>query len=87
LLAAAPEGGPFQLVFDRGCFHVFDEPAERSKFAARMAEVLAPDGRSNVRHRRRHFSTAPATIGAATTVKKVPSRLAFGSPTPVSASR
>ena len=23
-LAAAPAGGPFQFVFDRGCFHVFD---------------------------------------------------------------
>ena len=30
-LVAAPAGGPFQFVFDRGCFHVFDgegtEPA------------------------------------------------------------
>ena len=57
-LAGAPEGGPltgpsappafvgapFQLVFDRGCFHVFDEPGDRSKFAARAAEVLAPGG-------------------------------------------
>src|SRR5215467_1039574 len=24
-LAAAPPGGPFDLVFDRGCFHVFDD--------------------------------------------------------------
>jgi SAM-dependent methyltransferase len=43
-LAAAPAGGPFELVFDRGCFHVFDEPTERSKFAARVAEVLARGG-------------------------------------------
>jgi methyl halide transferase len=43
-LGTAPAGGPFQLVFDRGCFHVFDEPAERSKFAERVAEVLAPGG-------------------------------------------
>jgi SAM-dependent methyltransferase len=43
-LAEKPEGGPFQLVFDRGCFHVFDEPADRAKLAARVATVLAPDG-------------------------------------------
>jgi SAM-dependent methyltransferase len=43
-LAAQPEGGPFQLVFDRGCFHVFDEAADREKFAARVVSVLAPDG-------------------------------------------
>lgn len=43
-LAEKPEGGPFQLVFDRGCFHVFDEPADRAKLAARVAAVLAPDG-------------------------------------------
>jgi hypothetical protein len=24
-LAAPPPGGPFEFVFDRGCFHVFDE--------------------------------------------------------------
>jgi hypothetical protein len=24
LLEAPPPGGPFQFVFDRGCFHVFD---------------------------------------------------------------
>jgi len=43
-LAVAPEGGPFQLVFDRACFHVFDEAIERDTFARRVAEVLAPDG-------------------------------------------
>lgn len=43
-LAERPEGGPFQLVFDRGCFHVFDEPGDRAKFAAQVASVLAPDG-------------------------------------------
>jgi SAM-dependent methyltransferase len=36
--------GPFGFVFDRGCFHVFDEPAEQAAFAARVAEVLAPNG-------------------------------------------
>lgn len=44
ILAAAPVGGPFEFVFDRGCFHVFDEPEERSRFAARVAAVLAPGG-------------------------------------------
>jgi len=31
-------------VFDRGCFHVFDEAEERQRFAAQVAAVLAPDG-------------------------------------------
>jgi SAM-dependent methyltransferase len=43
-LAATPPGGPFQFVFDRGCFHVFDEPDERQRFAARVAAALAPGG-------------------------------------------
>lgn len=45
ILKGAPEGGPFQLVFDRGCFHVFDEAADRARFAARVASILAPEGR------------------------------------------
>jgi len=43
-LAAMPAGGPFDIVFDRGCFHVFDEAEERTRFAARVAELLAPGG-------------------------------------------
>jgi SAM-dependent methyltransferase len=43
-LAETPEGGPFQFVFDRGCFHVFDEPDERQLFAAQVAATLAPGG-------------------------------------------
>jgi SAM-dependent methyltransferase len=43
-LAATLPGGPFQFVFDRGCFHVFDEADERQRFAARVAAVLAPGG-------------------------------------------
>jgi len=39
-----PPAGAFSLVFDRGCFHVFDEAEDRARFAARVAEVLAPDG-------------------------------------------
>ena len=36
--------GPFGFVFDRGCFHVFDEPEQQAAFASRVAGVLAPDG-------------------------------------------
>jgi SAM-dependent methyltransferase len=43
-LAAPLPDGPFQFVFDRGCFHVFDEPGERQRFAAQVAASLAPDG-------------------------------------------
>ena len=43
-LAAPPPDGPFQFVFDRGCFHVFDEAEERQRFAAQVAAVLAPGG-------------------------------------------
>ena len=39
-----PPDPPFQFVFDRGCFHVFDEPDERSRFASRVASILAPGG-------------------------------------------
>ena len=34
----------FQLIFDRGCFHVFDKREQQSEFAARVARLLAPDG-------------------------------------------
>jgi SAM-dependent methyltransferase len=43
-LAASPHGGPFQFIFDRGCFHVFDEHEERARFSARVAAALAPGG-------------------------------------------
>jgi SAM-dependent methyltransferase len=43
-LAASPLDGRFQFVFDRGCFHVFDEPGERERFAAQVAAALALDG-------------------------------------------
>lgn len=45
ILAETPSGGPYDLVFDRGVFHVFDDPAHRATFAARVAEVLGKDGR------------------------------------------
>ncbi len=44
ILAAPPPGGPFQFVFDRGCFHVFDEPGERQRFAVHVAAALLPGG-------------------------------------------
>jgi SAM-dependent methyltransferase len=42
-LAKVP-AGTFAFVFDRGCWHCFDEPAEQADFAARVASCLAPDG-------------------------------------------
>ena len=44
ILAHAPPRGSFELVFDRGCFHVFDEHDERALFAARVAECLTAQG-------------------------------------------
>jgi SAM-dependent methyltransferase len=43
-LSAPPSEGHFHFVFDRGCFHVFDEPEERARFAAHVGAVLAPGG-------------------------------------------
>ena len=37
-------GGPFQLVYDRGCFHTFDDPEVRARFAAGIARLLEPEG-------------------------------------------
>lgn len=45
ILAEDLPGGPFDFAFDRGCFHVFDEAEERARFAARVADALAPGGR------------------------------------------
>ncbi|MGH8224560.1 MAG: class I SAM-dependent methyltransferase [Gammaproteobacteria bacterium] len=45
LLSDDVSGGPFDFVFDRGCFHVFDEADERARFAERVAAILAPNGR------------------------------------------
>ena len=36
--------GPFEMVFDRGCFHIFDGDEERNRFARHVHEVLKPDG-------------------------------------------
>jgi SAM-dependent methyltransferase len=43
-LAAPVPDSPFHFVFDRGCFHVFDEPGERARFATCVAAALAPGG-------------------------------------------
>jgi SAM-dependent methyltransferase len=43
-LSEAASGGPFQFVFDRGCFHTFDEERECARFARRVAEALVEDG-------------------------------------------
>ncbi len=43
-LAASVPAGPFQFVFDRGCFHVFDAASDRQRFAEQVAAELAPGG-------------------------------------------
>ena len=43
-LAAPPTGGPFEFVFDRGCFHVFDDEDERVRFARNVAAELVEHG-------------------------------------------
>lgn len=43
-LAAVPAGGPFEFVFDRGCFHVFDTEREQALFARNVAAVLGERG-------------------------------------------
>jgi SAM-dependent methyltransferase len=44
VLADPIPGGPFDAVFDYGCFHVFDEDEHRATIAAKLAEVLSPGG-------------------------------------------
>ncbi len=43
-LSTQPDGGPFDLVFDRGVFHVFDASDARARFASQVAASLAPNG-------------------------------------------
>jgi SAM-dependent methyltransferase len=43
-LNEAPPGGRFAFVFDRGCFHTFEEDHERAQFAQRVAGGLEDDG-------------------------------------------
>lgn len=37
-------GEPYSFVFDRGCFHSFELPGERKKFAKRAADMLMTGG-------------------------------------------
>lgn len=37
-------GGPYSFVADRGCFHSFDLPKERKKYAKRAADLLMNGG-------------------------------------------
>lgn len=43
-LAAPPEGPPFDLVFDRGVLHTFDEHEARARFARHVGRSLADGG-------------------------------------------
>ncbi len=43
-LLAEPPGGPFEFVFDRGCFHIFDDEGDRARFAQKVAAHLVVDG-------------------------------------------
>lgn len=43
-LAATPTGGPFEFVFDRGCFHVFDDESDRARFAQKVSAELVEGG-------------------------------------------
>jgi SAM-dependent methyltransferase len=43
-LSGASPGGPFQFVFDRGCFHTFDEDRDRALFAQKVASELVEGG-------------------------------------------
>ncbi len=43
-LADELPSAPYDLVFDRGCFHTFDDGETRRRFAERVAAVLAPGG-------------------------------------------
>jgi hypothetical protein len=43
-LNEAPPGGPFQFVFDRGCFYTLDEDRERVRFAQNVVSELVDDG-------------------------------------------
>jgi 2-polyprenyl-3-methyl-5-hydroxy-6-metoxy-1,4-benzoquinol methylase len=38
------EGGPFEFVYDRGCFHCMDSKSARKEFARRVAGYLKPGG-------------------------------------------
>lgn len=39
-----PLGGPYDFVYDRGCFHAFDDPPAQARFAAQVAAHLVQGG-------------------------------------------
>jgi SAM-dependent methyltransferase len=43
-MSDTPPGGPFHFVFDRGCFHTFDEDHDRARFAHNVAAGLVDSG-------------------------------------------
>lgn len=43
-LSGEPLRGSYDLVFDRGVFHVFDEPEQQRAFASRVAGLLSANG-------------------------------------------
>ena len=43
-LSVAPAGGPFDFMFDRGCFHAFDDESDRTRFAQNVAGGLVEGG-------------------------------------------
>jgi SAM-dependent methyltransferase len=43
-LGQTPLDGPFQFVFDRGCFHTFDDDHDRAQFAEKVAALLSDGG-------------------------------------------
>ena len=49
-LSAAPPGGPFEFVFDRGCFHVFDEPEELPTRHSSLATAFGRDRMISAAH-------------------------------------
>ena len=44
ILRSDIQGSPFSFVFDRGCFHSFDSPETRRRFAQRVFQHLEPGG-------------------------------------------
>lgn len=43
-LADPVPGAPYGFVYDRGVLHVFDRARDRARFAARVGELIEPDG-------------------------------------------
>lgn len=43
-LELPPDLGEFGFAFDRGCFHSFETPEERARFAENVSGLLVPDG-------------------------------------------